>query len=98
MITLVPATLWGFADRGLVRRGWWPTSTCSTPPRSAPQMPEVVNDLPGRGDSARPALAAGSSPRSSVASRTFEDGEHTGALAGELLRRGRRRRLDADPG
>ena len=42
MLTLVPATLWGFADRGLVREGMAADLVVFDPETIAPEMPEVV--------------------------------------------------------
>src|SRR5439155_105471 len=46
MLTLVPATLWGFADRGLVREGMAADLVVFDPETIAAEMPEVVDDLP----------------------------------------------------
>src|SRR5262249_56996108 len=46
MLTLVPATLWGFADRGLVREGMAADLAVFDPGTIAAEMPEVVDDLP----------------------------------------------------
>jgi len=46
MLTLVPATLWGFADRGLVREGFAADLVVFDPDTIAPEMPEGAHDLP----------------------------------------------------
>src|SRR5439155_442022 len=46
MLTLVPATLWGFHDRGLVRQGMAADLVVFDPETIAAEMPEVVDDLP----------------------------------------------------
>src|SRR5262249_15675816 len=46
MLTLVPATYWGFADRGLVREGFVADLVVFDPDRIAPEMPTVTHDLP----------------------------------------------------
>src|SRR5438034_580238 len=46
MLTLVPATHWGFADRGLVREGFAADLIVFDPDTISPELPEVVNDLP----------------------------------------------------
>src|SRR5207244_3585247 len=46
MLTLVPATHWGFADRGLVREGFVADLVVFDPDTIAPEMPEVAHDLP----------------------------------------------------
>src|SRR6266436_7674318 len=42
MLTLVPATLWGFADRGLIREGMAADLVVFDPETIAAEMPEVV--------------------------------------------------------
>ena len=46
MLTLVPATLWGFHDRGLIREGMAADLVVFDPDTIAAEMPEVVDDLP----------------------------------------------------
>jgi len=46
MLTLVPATHWGFSDRGLVREGFVADLLAFDSDTIASQMPEVTNDLP----------------------------------------------------
>ena len=46
MITYVPATLWGMADRGLIREGMAADLNVIDPDTIAPQLPELVADLP----------------------------------------------------
>src|SRR5438477_2518805 len=46
MLTLVPATHWGFADRGLIREGFAADLNVFDPDTIAPEMPEVARDLP----------------------------------------------------
>src|SRR5207245_1174594 len=46
MLTLVPATLWGFADRGLVREGMAADFVVFDPESIGAEMPELVADLP----------------------------------------------------
>ena len=46
MLTLVPATHWGFSDRGLVREGFVADLFAFDPDTIASEMPEVTNDLP----------------------------------------------------
>jgi N-acyl-D-aspartate/D-glutamate deacylase len=47
MLTYVPATFWGFPDRGLVREGMVADLNVLDPVTVGPRMPEVVFDLPG---------------------------------------------------
>ena len=46
MITSVPAAIWGFADRGLVRPGYAADLNVFDPDSIQPELPSVVNDLP----------------------------------------------------
>ena len=45
-ITFLPATHWGFSDRGLLRPGFAADVVIFDPDTIGPQMPEVVTDLP----------------------------------------------------
>jgi len=85
MITLVPATLWGFADRGLVREGFAADLVVFDPDTIAPEMPEVVHDLPA---GARRLVQRARGIAATVVNGEvlLRDGEHTGALPGRLLR------------
>src|SRR2546430_677062 len=46
MLSFEPATHWGFADRGLIREGLAADLLVFDPDTIAPEMPEVVHDLP----------------------------------------------------
>ena len=85
MITLVPATYWGFADRGLVREGFAADLVVFDPDTIAPEMPEVVNDLPA---GARRLLQRARGIAATVVNGQIllRDGKPTGALPGRLLR------------
>jgi N-acyl-D-aspartate/D-glutamate deacylase len=85
MITLVPATYWGFADRGLVREGFAADLVVFDPDAIAPEMPEVVNDLPA---GARRLLQRARGIAATVVNGQIllRDGKPTGALPGRLLR------------
>jgi N-acyl-D-aspartate/D-glutamate deacylase len=85
MLTLVPATLWGFADRGLVREGFAADLLVFDPDTVAPEMPEVVNDLPA---GARRLVQRAKGIAATVVNGEvlLRDGKHTGALPGRLLR------------
>ncbi|MDT4891528.1 MAG: N-acyl-D-amino-acid deacylase [Pseudonocardiales bacterium] len=88
MITSVPAAAWGMADRGRVAPGLRADLNVFDADRIAPVLPEVANDLPAGARRLRQrstgilATIVGGVP-------TFRDGEHTGAFAGRLIRRGR---------
>ena len=85
MLTLVPATHWGFADRGLVREGFAADLIVFDPDTIAPAMPEVAHDLPA---GARRLLQRAHGIAATVVGGQvlLRDGQHTGALPGRLLR------------
>ncbi len=85
MLTLEPARLFNFCDRGLLREGLIADLNVFDPTHVAPAMPEIVHDLPG------------GAPRFSQRSMGIKativggkvliaDGEATDARAGRLLR------------
>jgi N-acyl-D-aspartate/D-glutamate deacylase len=85
MLTLVPATYWGFADRGLVREGLAADLVVFDPDTIAAEMPEVVEDLPA---GARRLIQRTRGIAATVVNGEvlLRDGKHTGALPGQLLR------------
>ena len=85
MLTLVPATLWGFADRGLIREGMAADLVVFDPETIAAEMPEVVDDLPS---GARRLVQRTRGIAATVVNGEvlLRDGKHTGALPGRLLR------------
>jgi len=85
MVTLVPATLWGFADRGLIREGLAADLVVFDPETIAAEMPEVVDDLPA---GARRLIQRTRGIAATVVNGEvlLKDGKHTGALPGQLLR------------
>jgi N-acyl-D-amino-acid deacylase len=85
MLTLVPATLWGFADRGLVREGMAADFVVFDPETIAAEMPEVVDDLPA---GARRLVQRTRGITATIVNGEvlLRDGKHTGALPGRLLR------------
>ena len=85
MLTLVPATLWGFADRGLVREGMAADLVVFDPDTIGAEMPEVVDDLPA-GARRLVQRARGIGATIVNGAVLLRDGKHTGALPGQLLR------------
>ena len=85
MLTLVPATLWGFHDRGLIREGMAADFVVFDPETIAAEMPEVVDDLPS---GARRLVQRTRGIAATVVNGEvlLRDGKHTGALPGQLLR------------
>jgi N-acyl-D-amino-acid deacylase len=85
MLSLVPATLWGFADRGLIREGMAADLVVFDAETVGPEMPEVVRDLPA-GARRLVQRARGFSATVVNGEVVLRDGKHTGALPGQLLR------------
>jgi N-acyl-D-aspartate/D-glutamate deacylase len=85
MLTLVPATLWGFHDRGLVREGLAADLVVFDPDTISAEMPEVVDDLPA-GERRLIQRARGVAATVVNGEVLLRDGKHTGALPGQLLR------------
>ncbi|MCE2390203.1 MAG: amidohydrolase family protein [Proteobacteria bacterium] len=85
MLTRIPAQVWGFADRGLIREGMAADLNVFDPERVAPEVPELRDDLPGGG---LRLLQKSTGFRATVVNGevTLEEGEPTGALPGRLLR------------
>jgi N-acyl-D-amino-acid deacylase len=85
MLSLVPATYWGFADRGLIREGLAADLVVFDPDTIAAEMPEVVDDLPA---GARRLIQRTRGIAATVVNGEIllRDGKHTGALPGQLLR------------
>jgi N-acyl-D-aspartate/D-glutamate deacylase len=85
MLTLVPATYWGFHDRGLVREGMAADFVVFDPDTIMAEMPEVVDDLPA-GARRLVQRTRGISATVVNGEILLRDGKHTGALPGRLLR------------
>jgi N-acyl-D-aspartate/D-glutamate deacylase len=85
MLTCVPATLWGFHDRGLIREGMAADIVVFDADRIVAEMPEVVDDLPA---GARRLVQRARGVAATVVNgqTLLRNGKHTGALPGKLLR------------
>ncbi len=85
MLSFVPATLWGFADRGLIREGMAADLVVFDPDTIAAEMPEVADDLPA---GARRLVQRARGVAATVVNGEvlLRDGKHTGALPGRLVR------------
>jgi N-acyl-D-aspartate/D-glutamate deacylase len=86
MITLVPATAWGFVDRGLLRVGMAADMNVFDPDTVGPAVPELVDDLPAGGLRLLQ-RSVGFSATVVNGEITLRDGVPTGAVPGRLLRR-----------
>src|SRR5438105_5630787 len=91
MLSFEPATHWGFSDRGLVPRGMAADLLVFDPETIAPEMPEVVRDLPA-GARRLTQRARGIAATVVNGAVVLRDGKPTGALPGQLLRAGARAR------
>jgi len=85
MLSLVPATLWGFHDRGLLRVGMAADMVVFNPDTIMATMPEVVDDLPA---GARRLVQRTRGMAATVVNGkiVLRDCKPTGALSGSLLR------------
>jgi N-acyl-D-aspartate/D-glutamate deacylase len=88
MITRQPAMLWRLHDRGLLQEGYAADITVFDPETVAPEMPEVVTDLPG-GSRRLIGKAQGYKATFVNGEMLMRDGEPTEARSGQLLRGGR---------
>jgi N-acyl-D-amino-acid deacylase len=85
MITFDVATVWGFADRGLLREGLMADINVFDPKTIGPRMPTVETDLPG--GAKRIAQRCNGIQATVVGGQIVHfDGEHTGAYPGTLIR------------
>jgi N-acyl-D-aspartate/D-glutamate deacylase len=84
-LTFDPAALWGFHDRGLVAEGFVADLNVFDPATVGPAMAAVAADLPA---GSKRIIQKAHGFRATVVNGTvlMEDGEHTGAFPGRLLR------------
>ena len=85
MVTAEPAARWGLADRGVLREGMAADVAVFDPAAIAPNMPEIVHDLPA-GAKRFKQTAAGIKATVVNGEVLLENNEHTGAAPGRLLR------------
>src|SRR6185436_10104513 len=99
MLTLVPATAWNFADRGLLREGFVADVNVFDPAVVTPDLPVIEHDLPA--GAPRIVQRATGFRATVVGGQTvLRDGAPTGALPGRLLRNrlaGRQRPTSKQP-
>jgi N-acyl-D-aspartate/D-glutamate deacylase len=84
-LTFVPASLFGFSDRGLVRPGMAADLIVFDPETISPLKPGEAHDLPG-GAKRRKQLAQGIEWTVVNGQVLLEKGEHTGAYPGKVAR------------
>ncbi|MFN0070210.1 MAG: N-acyl-D-amino-acid deacylase family protein [Chloroflexota bacterium] len=85
MLSFVPATSWGFHDRGLIREGMAADIVVFNPDTIMAELPEVVDDLPA---GARRLVQRTRGIMATIVNGEvlLRDGVHTGALPGKVLR------------
>jgi N-acyl-D-amino-acid deacylase len=85
MLSFVPASYWGFTDRGLIREGMAADFVVFDPDTIAAELPEVVRDLPA---GAKRLIQRTRGIAATVVNGEIllRDGKHTGAHPGKLLR------------
>ena len=85
MLSFVPASYWGFRDRGLIREGMAADFVVFDPDTIAAELPEVVRDLPA---GAKRLIQRTRGIAATVVNGEIllRDGKHTGAHPGRLLR------------
>ena len=86
-LTFVPASLFGFSDRGLLRPGMAADLMVFDPTTIAPLEPGVAQDLPG-GAKRRKQLAKGIEWTVVNGQVLMEHGQHTGVYPGKVARTG----------
>ena len=85
MLSFVPASYWGFTDRGLIREGMAADFVVFDPDTIAAELPEVVRDLPA---GAKRLIQRTRGIAATVVNGEIllREGKHTGAHPGKLLR------------
>ena len=85
MLTSVPSEAWGFDNRGVIAEGMIADLNVFDPATVAPELPTVDTDLPG-GAKRLKQKAAGFKATIVGGQILLQEGEHTGALPGRLIR------------
>ena len=85
MLTLAPATAWGFFNRGHLREGMVADINIFNPTTVAPLLPTVKSDLPG-GAARLEERSVGFLATIVAGEIVIDDGEHTGSMPGRVLR------------
>ncbi len=85
MITLAPARVWGFEDRGLIREGMVAELNVFDPTTVGPEVPRVVDDLPAGGKRLSQ-RSVGFAATVVAGEITIRDGKPTDRRPGRLLR------------
>ena len=86
MVTSRAARAWNFTDRGVIREGAVADINIFDPATFGPRVPEVVHDLP-TGARRLSQRATGMKATIVGGEVLIEDGKHSGALPGKLIRR-----------
>ncbi len=94
MISFVPASRWGFSDRGLVREGMVADLNVIDAATVAPELPQLVDDLPA-GERRLMQKSRGIKATVVAGQPTLMESEPTGCLPGRLLRGQRQGRSTA---
>ncbi len=87
MVTMEPARVWKFPERGLLREGLIADINVFDPKTIGPAFPTVETDLPG-GAKRLKQKSIGMLCTIVAGQVTIKDGELTGSLPGQLIRRG----------
>jgi N-acyl-D-aspartate/D-glutamate deacylase len=85
MLTGLPATIYGFGDRGLLREGFAADLLVFDPKTIGPSLPTVAQDLPG-GATRLKQMSQGIHATVVNGRAVWCDGVHSGSLPGQLLR------------
>jgi N-acyl-D-aspartate/D-glutamate deacylase len=85
MLSADPAAVWGLGNRGIVREGYVADLVVFDPETVAPALPTVAHDFPASATRLKQ-RAVGVHTTVVNGEVILQDGEHTGALPGRLIR------------